>query len=100
MYGGCSGQITDDARNTINIHSKVHTGASRAALFESKKKTRRREREKEQNIYHKFHNQLMVVVVAAERTEREKGKRLAFEQIKEKKQNQIGVSEYINRYVY
>jgi hypothetical protein len=42
----------------------------------------------------------MVVVVAAERTEREKGKRLAFEQIKEKKQNQIGVSEYTNRYVY
>jgi hypothetical protein len=58
------------------------------------------EREKEQNIYNKFYNQSMViaVVVAAERTQR---KRLAFEQIKEKKkkkQNQIRVGEYTSIY--
>ncbi len=41
-----------------------------------------------------------MVIVAGERTEREKGKKLAFEQIKEKKQNQIGVSGYTIRYVY
>jgi hypothetical protein len=46
MYSGCSGQITDDARNTINIHSKVHTGASRAVLLESIKREREREEKK------------------------------------------------------
>ncbi len=88
-------------RATPSTYTRRSILAHRELLYskvKKKKLEREREREKEQNIYHKFHNQLIVVmvvvVVAAERTEREKGKRLAFEQIKGKKQNQIGVSEY------
>ena len=58
VHGGRAGQITDDARNTINIHAKVHTGASRAVLLRSRtKKTREKERRRRRR--EQIHNQSM-----------------------------------------
>ena len=74
VHSGRAGQIADDARNTINIHSKVHTGASRAVLLRRRKREKTRENEsaradgKRTGHIQQIHNQSMEVVGRRRRT--------------------------------